>query len=147
MSVYEHHGVHFEYPENWTLDDDQSDQSQATITLFSPGGAFWMLRVLPCDTDLPLMLKTVLDALADEYQDVDSVAVSDQVDSQAMIGYDVNYYCLDLTTSALIRGFKTFRASYALLCQAEDREFTRVKPVFHAMTTSLVRAQLAGREA
>ena len=147
MAIYEQQGVHFEYPENWKLDDDPSDQSQTTITVFSPGGAFWTLSVLPRDIDLPLMLKTLLDALADEYQDIDSGAVSDQVESQAMVGYDVNFYCLDLTTSALIRGFQTLRASYVLLCQAEDREFTRVKPVFDAMTTSLVRAQLAGREA
>lgn len=145
MAVYEQHGVHFEYPENWTLDDDSSDQSQTTITLFSPGEGFWTLSILSHDIDLPMMLKTVLDALADEYQDVDSKAVSDQIESQAMVGYNVNFYCLDMTTSAIIRGFQTLRASYVLLCQAEDREFAQIQPVFHAMTTSLVRAQLAAR--
>ena len=147
MSVYEQHGVRFEYPGNWTIDDDQSDQSQTTITVLSPGGAFWTLSVLPSDIDLPSMLKTVLDTLDDEYEDLDSVAVGDQVESQAMVGYDVNFYCLDLTNSAMIRGFQTLRASYVLLCQAEDHEFSQVKLVFDAMTTSLVRAQPAGREA
>jgi hypothetical protein len=57
----------------------------------------------------------------------------------------MNFYCLDLTNTALVRGFRTADATCIILYQAEDREFATVEPVLRAMTTSLLRAQ-AGQE-
>ena len=55
-----------------------------------------------------------------------------------MIGYDIDFVCLDLTNTAQIRGFQTEQASYVLLWQSEDRDFPAVEPVFRAITKSLV---------
>ena len=54
-------------------------------------------------------------------------------------GSDLNFYCLDLTNTAQVRTLTTPDAIYLILCQAEDREWDEVAPVFDAMTTSFVR--------
>ena len=54
-------------------------------------------------------------------------------------GFNVNFICLDLTVTAWLRGLRTRKASYLLLCQAEDRELPIVGPVFRAMWISLLR--------
>ena len=144
MAVYDENSVRFEYPENWSLDvDEPSGASGPVITVASPGGGFWSLSVLGAEVDLPTMLRTAVDALTAEYQDVDAEAVTDEIEGRTLIGFDVNFYCLDLTSSAMIRGFETPGAAYLLLCHAEDREFDQIERVFEAMTTSLVRGELA----
>jgi hypothetical protein len=50
----------------------------------------------------------------------------------------MNFYCLDLTNTAQVRTLETPHAIYLLFCQAEDREWDRVAPVFAAITTSFV---------
>ena len=75
---------------------------------------------------------------------IDSEAVQETVGSVDLVGFDVNFYCLDLTNTALIRagvlpgGGRSKPATYLIVCQAEDREFDQVSPVFRAMTFSLL---------
>ncbi len=57
---------------------------------------------------------------------------------RSLVGYDLNFFFLDLTNTARIRCVGTERATYTVFCQAEDREFERIEPVFRAMTTSLL---------
>ncbi len=64
--------------------------------------------------------------------------VSQLISGHELVGYDLNFFYLDLTNTALIRCIRTDRATYAVFCQAEDREFDRVHAVFDAMTTSLL---------
>jgi hypothetical protein len=52
----------------------------------------------------------------------------------------MNFYCLDLTNTAQVRTLETPDAIYLIICQAEDREWERVSPVFAAITTSFVAA-------
>lgn len=56
-----------------------------------------------------------------------------------LVGFDVNFYCLDLTNTAWIRAGSTAAATYLILCQAEDREFSEVADIFRAMTASLLK--------
>ena len=73
-----------------------------------------------------------------EYQDSESEAVSEQIGGHVVSGYDFNFFYLDFTSTALIRGFRTPTASCLVLCQAEDRELAELAPVFRAITTSLL---------
>jgi hypothetical protein len=75
-----------------------------------------------------------------EYQDLDSEEVSDDVAGRLLPGFDMNFYCLDLTNTAQVRTLETPDAIYLIICQAEDREWDEIAPVFAAMTTSFVAA-------
>jgi len=55
-----------------------------------------------------------------------------------MVGYDLSFFYMDLTNTALVRCLRSDRATYAVFCQAEDREFDEVRTVFQAITASLL---------
>ena len=53
-------------------------------------------------------------------------------------GLDTNFSCLDFTNTTHVRTLETPDAVYLLVCQAEDRDWERIAPVFEAMTASFV---------
>jgi hypothetical protein len=50
----------------------------------------------------------------------------------------MNFYCLNLTNTALVRGWRLSGAARVILHQAEDRDFATIEPVFRAITISLL---------
>jgi hypothetical protein len=61
-----------------------------------------------------------------------------QIGGVPAAGYEVHFYVGALVAAARIRVFERDSALVLLLCQAEDREFDRLEPVFEAMTVSLL---------
>ncbi|RLS34784.1 MAG: hypothetical protein DWH79_03685 [Planctomycetota bacterium] len=74
-----------------------------------------------------------------EYQDLDIARATETLAGHALEGYDFNFYCLDLTNTAMVRTVSTTNSIHLIFCQAEDREWERVEPIFAAITASLVR--------
>jgi hypothetical protein len=130
-------GIRFMYPENWTL-ETSPDLEEEGLTIYSPDGGFWSLVVREGRPDPLKMADLALDALRAEYEDLDSEPAEETLEGQDLIGYDVNFYCLDLTNTGQIRVFRRGDRTYLLLWQAEDRDLARVVPVFHAITRSLL---------
>ncbi len=145
-ALYDHLGVRFQYPDNWILEGEPAGRDHTSVTVVSPQGAFWSLTIHPASEDLAGLLRVVLDALRAEYQELDAERAVQAIGGRQLVGYDVNFYCLDLTNTAQVRGFQTDRATYVLLCQAEDRDFTAVERVFLAMTTSLMAGMASNQE-
>ena len=138
-ATYERMGIRFDYPENWQVDEQEARNQQNAVTVYSPGGAFWSVSVESRDSDPQELTRAALAAMRQEYEELDAYEVSEQVEDKEMVGYDMNFYCLDLTNTAQVRSFRTWRATYVIICQAEDREVDEISPVFQAMKTSLVR--------
>lgn len=137
-ALFDKLGVRFAYPDNWLLEEQDAGGAPA-VSVSSPEGAFWCLTIHPASADVAQVAKAVLDGVRNEYDNLDIEAVCEPISGQETLGYDVNFYCLDLLSTAQIRGFQTERATYTMLWQAEDCEFERVRQVFEAMTTSLIR--------
>ena len=55
-----------------------------------------------------------------------------------LVGYDLAFYCLDLTNTAHVRGLRSAHTTYTIYCQAEDREYEQLKRVFQAITVTLL---------
>ncbi len=151
-SVFEQRGLRFEYPENWILDgtfDEASEDQVEQVIVSSPNTAFWHLTKYSHEADnheadnhveLESLFDEALAALRTEYQDMETEPTGDLlVEDRQLTGFDVGFICLDLTNTCWLRGFQTADATYLLLCQAEDREFAQVSPVFQAMLASLLR--------
>lgn len=136
--VYEKLGVKFLYPDNWTLDEEDALQGQTSVTVYSPEGAFWSLVIHDRTVDPKDLATTILNTVKQEYTDFEAEPASDTIAGHELRGYDLNFYCLDLTNTGHIRTFRTDSASMAILCQAEDREYKTVEMVFRAITTSLL---------
>ncbi len=131
-------GLAFDYPDNWSVDIGDSAGRRAAVTVQSPEGGFWSLSGHAPGGDAGELALAVLSQMREEYRDLDSEAAEDVVAGHRLAGFDMNFYCLDLTNTAQVRTVETPDAVYLLFCQAEDREWDRVAPVFAAMTASFV---------
>jgi hypothetical protein len=131
-------GLVFDYPENWSIDTEEAREGHAAVTVYAPDGGFWSVSG-HAPGGLPAELaEAVVGEMRQEYRDLDSEPAADEVAGRTLAGFDMNFYCLDLTNTAQVRTLETPTAVWLLFCQAEDREWDRVAPVFAAMTASFV---------
>ena len=48
-AIYENHGLHFAYPENWQLMEPEQDPGLVDVTLQTPNGGFWSVQLMPSE--------------------------------------------------------------------------------------------------
>ncbi len=137
-SEYVEKGVRFQYPENWTLSKEVARADCRSVTVSSDGTAFWTLSIHPRAADPNQLIEAAVKAMQEEYEDLESEEVREEVGGYKLVGKDLNFYCLDLTNTAWIRCVRTDRATYTVFCQAEDREFVEMGDVFRAMIVSFL---------
>ncbi len=137
--TYDDLGIRFQFPENWSLEADDEVPDRPSVTVYSPGGAFWtVVRRGPGD-DLGQMADEAAAAVREEYPGSDSEAVREILGEAELQGYDLNFICLDLINTACVRVCRTPSASYLVVYQAEDRDFEKLRDVFRALTFSLLK--------
>jgi hypothetical protein len=138
-ATFDNLGISFQYPDNWQLDEGEIRAGQSAVTVFSPGGAFWSVAVLSMSSAEPMKTaEAVLNAMRQEYAELDAEPVSEVIGSYDLVGFDLNFFCLDLTNTASIRSLRVDHTTFTIFCQAEDREFREVDSVFRAMTMTLL---------
>ena len=137
-AIFEKLGISFQFPDNWTLDEEDALAGRGSVTVYSPGGGFWSVAVHPHSTDPARLAKAAVAAMNEEYEELEAHETHEAVAGLETVGYDLNFYYLDLTNTAQIRCLRHERTTYAIFCQAEDREFDRIEMVFRAITTSLL---------
>jgi hypothetical protein len=131
-------GLAFDYPDNWSVDTDDAAGRYAAVTVCTPEGGFWSVSGHAPGGAAATLAQAVVRQMRKEYQDLDSEPARDEVGGRSLEGWDLNFYCLDLTNTAQVRTLETPTAIYLLIAQAEDREWEKVAPVFAAMTASFV---------
>jgi hypothetical protein len=127
----------FLYPDNWTLDEDEVSGDQS-VTVYSPGGGFWSVAVHHGSAEPLNLANAALEAMKNEYQNLEVQQINETLAGRKMTGYDLNFFLFDFTNTAQIRSLKCNQATYTIFCQAEDREFEQIQRVFQAMTISLL---------
>jgi hypothetical protein len=133
-------GISFQYPDNWQLDEAEVRAGQSAVTVFSPGGGFWSVA-LHTGPSLPAqMAQAALDAMRKEYDELDVEPISESMAGHDLLGFDLNFFCLDLTNTACIRSLRVGGTTYTVFFQAEDREYVEIAPVFQAMTLTLLQS-------
>jgi hypothetical protein len=141
---FERMGLVFDFPDDWSVEVDADGASEAgggpSVTLVSPGGGFWTVCRHEGQDDGRRLTEAIVAQMRSEYQDIDIEEASETIGGRLLHGYDFNFYCLDLTNTAQVRTLETPDGVYLLICQAEDREWARISPVFAAMTASFVAA-------
>lgn len=131
-------GLAFDHPNNWVVETDDSEERYAAVTVYSPGGAFWSISGHATGGEASKLASAVVDQMRDEYRELDCEPGEEVIGGRRLPGFDLNFYCLDLTNTAQVRTLTTPGAIYLIFCQADDREWDNVAPVFAAMTTSFV---------
>ena len=56
-AVYDKMGIRFLYPDNWQLDEEEALHGDQSVTVYSPGGAFWSIVLHPRSTDPAELLR------------------------------------------------------------------------------------------
>lgn len=137
-AVFEKLGISFQYPDNWSLDEEDALAGRNSVTVYSPGGGFWSVSIHPHWADPAQLASAAVDAMREEYRELEVEETREEVAGRQMVGFDLSFYYLDLTNTARVRCLGGEQAAYSIFCQAEDREFRQIQMVFQAMTTSLL---------
>lgn len=117
MSQYEDHGIRFDYPEGWELDETQ-DSDRTTITLSEPeGSAFLFVTIDDPRHRADQIAGQALEAMRDEYPDLDAYPVSETLAGEVAAGHDVEFFSLDLMNACAIRAVRTPRRSLLVFGQ------------------------------
>jgi hypothetical protein len=133
-AVYRNRGLHFAYPEGWELEESHSEPS--SVTVHSPGGAFWSITRYPVGTPPADLIGAAISRMRQEYQHLDSESATETLQGRQLVGCNLNFFHFDLTSTAVFRSFRDPRGTYLIYYQAEDREFDALEDVFRAITIS-----------
>lgn len=142
-ATYRNFGIEFLYPDNWTVTDEQVTGWPRSVGLQSPDGSFLVLQVHPATPPLELA-NEVLQTMRAEYASLEAESVIEQVESEDLVGFDLDFYYLDMLISARVRATRVDDRTYVWFFQGENRDFDRMLPVFLAIETGLLRS-LHGR--
>ena len=133
---YSQHGIHFLYPENWHLAGDDEPGWPQTVSVHSPSGAFW--SVTRDNGPSEQLLASMVDAVAAEYEDVERSPFERQLGAWRLRGVEMHFYCLDFLVVAQVLEVESEQERIVLLMQAESREFDELRPIFDAISLSLL---------
>jgi hypothetical protein len=118
--VYDEAGVRFEYPSNWDL-DVASEGPVTTVEVQDPGGlAFAWVRIDTSCPDPAAVADEVLEAMRQEYPDLDAVPADEVLHDQRATGYDIEFFSLDFANAATIRCFRTASRTVLVFGQWSD---------------------------
>jgi hypothetical protein len=135
--VYEDHGVRFEYPSDWTVEATEEDDV-TTVDLQHPDGvAFVLVRCDESCSDPEETADLALEAMREEYPELDSSPVSERHGKHIVIGHDVEFFSLDVSNAATIRCFRTPRRTVLVFGQWSDLIGEETAEVVSAVFRSL----------
>jgi hypothetical protein len=115
---YEGHGVRFAYPADWDFEETDDEN---TVEVQAPGGlAFVLVRSDESCPDPASVAGEVLDAMREDYPDLEAAPAMETIDGHHATGYDVEFFSLDLTNGAAIRAFRTPERTVLVFGQWSD---------------------------
>jgi hypothetical protein len=118
--VYEDSGLRFEYPSDWEL-EVTDDGPTTTISVEAPGGlAFALVRTDETRPDPSDLADEALEAMRDDYPDLDAVPAVETLHEHDATGHDLEFFSLDFPNAATIRCFRTPRRTVLILGQWSD---------------------------
>ncbi len=148
---YDDLGVRFVYPRNWFINTETLDKGTYTITVDSPEGSFWSLAIFPKSVDLDQAAKEIVKSMKAEYDELEETEVKQYVADTILTGYEIDFFYLDLSSTAVALKFEDERRGYVIYWQTCERmslsndTLSRVD-IFDAITHTLV-SNLTGQEA
>jgi len=136
VAQFQDAGIRFQYPENWRLEREDTDAGW-TVSVQSPETAFLMLCLREDMPSTDQMTETALEALREEYPDLEAEDCVDSLAGQPAIGHDIRFFSFDLTNTCWTRCFYSGNGTVLVLCQFNDLESEKNEPVLRAICASL----------
>ena len=145
VHIFEGFGFKFAYPLTWELEDDLVGEN-GYVSVTSPKGAFWILKKNPVGSNPELIHQDVINTMRMEYQDMEVYRIEKTLFGKTLVGFEMNFYYLDLTNTAMVMTFDYIDACYSIFWQTGDQliihadEDIDTQKVFEAMTYSLMQS-------
>lgn len=137
VSIYDDHGVRFEYPSAWET-EVTGDGPVTTVDAQHPNGiAFLMVRIDDSCPDPDLVADSALEAMREEYPDLDADPVVETLNEHPAPGYDVEFLSLDISNTACIRCFQTPHRTVLVFGQWADLGEENLSELVGGMIRSL----------
>ena len=134
--VFDNNVVRFQYPENWQVDRQETDEGW-TIAIQSPGTAFLLISCYVERPEVQEVLQASLQAMLQDYPELESEAVTDRLAGHAAKGFDINFISLDTINSCQLRSFRTRTWTFLLLTQSSSFDSPTNLAVLEAIRQSL----------
>ena len=128
------------YPENWVLSDDGSSDLPRAISLETPEGAIWSVHIHNAEMDPDLLIKDTVTALEETYPDLEVSPSEHAFPDHPGTAVDTIFFCLDFLVRIKLMTLQTKAWQIMAWYQAEDRDFDKQEPIFHAVTTSMIQS-------
>ena len=143
-------GVRFVYPKNWLVHAETLDKGTHNITVDSPEGSFWSLSIMPKGTDLLQTAKELVRTMQLEYDEMEEHEIKRYVADRVLAGYEIDFFYLDLTSTATALIYEDDERGYIVYWQTCDhlavgRDDMSRSDIFDAMTHTLV-SNLTGQD-
>jgi hypothetical protein len=130
-------GISFRYPENWRLEREEGEDGW-TVSVYSPSGTAFALFSLDRRTPLAEdMAETTLEALRDDYPELEAEPCIDSLAGQMAVGHDISFFSFDLTNTCWTRSIYGEAGTLLVLCQTSDLEEKTATQVLRAICASL----------
>jgi hypothetical protein len=140
---YDRDGITFQYPENWSLEEDPRTGVPRTISVTSDQGAFWSAALYLTDQPLTQLQHQYVEALEEEYEEVEIDDVEFKLGGEEIFATDFQFYCLDFLVHSRLIVTQIGRLHVLISWQAEDRDFDQLEAVFMAITFSVLQSATA----
>lgn len=136
-ATYGDHGIRFEYPEGWELEETEGD-AVVTVAVHAPDGlAFALVTVDGNRPDPAVLADLAVQTMRDEYPALDVIPALESIAGHSAIGHDVEFISLDLTNGCAIRAFRTARRTVLLFNQWSDIEDESTAELLTALRRSV----------
>ncbi len=137
---FDDHGIRFRYPSVWEI-DVSDDGPRTTISAQSADGPAFALVTL--DEDRPAPAKVAdeaLGAMREEYPNLEALPAIEEVGGHKAVGYDVEFFSLDILNGCAIRAYRTPRRTilvFAQWAEIDDGEEDGLESSLKAIRASL----------
>jgi hypothetical protein len=118
-SVFDNNVVRFQYPENWQVEGQDSDEGW-TVSVQSPGTAFLLISCYTERPEVKVVLQASLLAMQQDYPELESEDAAEKLAGHASKGYDITFFSLDTLNSCKLRCFRTPSATFLILSQSSS---------------------------
>jgi hypothetical protein len=136
MQTYDANGIRFLFPDGWQFQESR-DGTQLTLTILSSETSFWSATIFDEMQDGQHVIDQVLDALRQEYGQLDVYEVTTRICELPNLSYDAEFICYELVNSAFLRFVDSDSRPVLIYYQGTDQELEKSRPVLEAITESL----------
>lgn len=136
-TLYDDDVLQFQYPENWQVERQDTEEGW-TVSVQSPGTAFLLISFYSERPDMQEVLQTALQAMKQDYPELEAEPVSEKWHHHATRGFDITFFSLDTVNQCQLRALRTAKATILILSQSSSFDTATQVAVLDAIRVSML---------